>query len=237
MGDPIPKNVLIYRPLPAASRTARRIEALGHIAYLYPFIDLEMMHTPMPQGDFDGVIITSEAVFETGTELGALLDLPLYMVGERTHVAAREAGFANVHHVALTSAQLLKHTLSMHKDPQRWLYVTGVERKKTLEEGLTEANHVVIPWEVYYAKAASDLPASLVDLIRKRRIDTVMHYSARSALIFQELIIKEGLQDAIRSMQHLVMSEHVASIFHGESRFPLRVAGTPTEEAMLSILC
>jgi uroporphyrinogen-III synthase len=236
MGNPIPKNVLIYRPLLSASRTARCVEALGHIAYLYPLIDLEMMPTPMPQGDFDAMIITSEAVFETGTELRVWFDVPLYIVGERTHAAALEAGFTNIHDVAPTSEQLLVHILTMYKEPQRWLYVTGVERKNTLEDGLTEASHVLAPWEVYHAKAATHLPDSLIDLIRKRRIDTALHYSARSALIFQELMAKEMLQDAMQTMEHLAMSAHVASVFKPKSAFCVRVAEFPTEEAMLAML-
>jgi uroporphyrinogen-III synthase len=228
--------------MPAAARTASAVIERGHQAYLYPLINLEPIDTAIPTENFNSLIITSEAVFEVGAPLFDFQDMPLFTVGERTQRRARESGFTNLHDGELTSRELLMAILKKYPQknskPKRWLYITGKDRKKDLEEGLAQAGHVITPWEVYRAVAAVHLPSSLVGLFKKGRIDTVLHYSLRSARIFRQLMARDSLQDLEPALRHILISETLKDAFPScdSCAFDLHIASSPTEEAMLTLL-
>lgn len=87
--------LLILRPEPGASATARRAAKLGLTTTLYPLFQIRpSLWEPPETGNFDAMLLTSaNAVRHGGPGLFLYKHLPVYAVGEATAQAAREAGF------------------------------------------------------------------------------------------------------------------------------------------------
>lgn len=229
-------NILIYRPQPAASRTARAVEALGHKAFMYALFNIEPTHNTIPQADYDNMIITSESVFEVGIDFTPYIYYPLYVVGKRTQEAARDAGFITVHTPAPTSLALSEQLTKSRRMPEKWLYLAGIDRKKDLEQRLTQAGHLVKITEVYQARATNQLPQSLITRLNAHDIDVVLHYSTRSADVFFKLLRKADLISTIMNMRHVIISERVSSSLIGIHPSLVTVSQSPDEEAVLEAL-
>jgi uroporphyrinogen-III synthase len=88
------RPVLVLRPEPGASATAKRACERGLATVAAPLFEIESVAWRAPEpSDFDGLLLTSaNALRSAGHQLGRLLELPAYAVGETTADAAREAG-------------------------------------------------------------------------------------------------------------------------------------------------
>ena len=88
------RPLIILRPEPGASATAKAAEELGLAPLVMPLFRLEPVTWQAPDpGQFDALLLTSaNAVRLGGYGLDAVRTLPAYCVGERTASAAREAG-------------------------------------------------------------------------------------------------------------------------------------------------
>ena len=84
-------KVLVVRAIEDARRTAARLAARGHEAILAPVLDIRPLPHEIPEGAFDALIATS-AHAVTGALPEGLIDVAIFVVGERTAAAAARAG-------------------------------------------------------------------------------------------------------------------------------------------------
>ncbi|MDQ2632708.1 MAG: uroporphyrinogen-III synthase, partial [Pseudomonadota bacterium] len=95
-----PKRVLVTRPEPGASQTARRLDALGFRPLKLPLHEIRPL--PAVSGAVPDAITAVAATSANAIRHApaALLDrlskLPCFAVGEATAAIARDAGFSNV---------------------------------------------------------------------------------------------------------------------------------------------
>ena len=89
------KRLLVLRPEPGATATARRARQLGLEVVAAPLFKIEPVEWEMPTlTAFDGLLLTSaNAVRHAGPGLALLQGLPVFAVGEATAKIARKAGF------------------------------------------------------------------------------------------------------------------------------------------------
>lgn len=83
------RALLILRPEPGASATLARALDFGLSAATHPMFAVEPLAWTMPDGAFDGLLLTSANAVRTA---GPLPDLPVHAVGQATADAARAAG-------------------------------------------------------------------------------------------------------------------------------------------------
>ena len=89
--------VLVTRPHPDNEATARALRERGFAAVLAPMLRFEPVASGEIDADVAGVIVSSaNALRAAGAELGPLLKLPLFAVGDHTADEARRLGFAEV---------------------------------------------------------------------------------------------------------------------------------------------
>jgi uroporphyrinogen-III synthase len=157
-------------------------------------------------------------------------------VGEETARAAREHGFGDImvgsggvrSLIALISRQFAT-TLPL-------LYLAGHDRKEELEAKLTEHGYRVVAVSVYRAKEVTALTAAQVAALTGARIDTVLHYSRRSAEIFCRLMRREGLEAILHTARHLCISPDAADPLRAMVGLDIRVAAEPVEASLLAEL-
>lgn len=229
-------RVWVTRAEPAATRTAARLQALGHDPLVAPATTIVRTSEPRPDGHYDGILLTSRngvsALSEDATQ-GAVV----FAVGERT---ADEAHRAGLHPViaadgdAASLAALIARTLPAGS---ALLHIAGEDRKAEPAASLREAGYALTVWTAYSARPVESLPPGVAAALlaeRAERLDAVLHYSRRSAAIALALAQAASLGETFGRLKHLCLSDD-AAIPLVEAGIPAHfVPARPSEEALLS---
>ena len=207
------RRVIVLRPGPGASETLARARELGLDATAVPLFEIEAADWKMPEGAFDGVLLTSaNAVREAGDELQKLRGLPAYAVGEATAEAARDAGFD----VAATGGDGVERLLGSIEPDLRLAHLCGADRKD-----YSGARQQITPVVVY----------------RSRAIDADLGDVSGSVILVHSPRAGERLAKLVENRSHIavaVISEAAADTVGGgwES---VAVADKPSDEALLAL--
>lgn len=127
------RPIAVIRPEPGNRVTAAVIEAAGRTAIRLPLFEAKPVAWDVPDpAAFDALIVTSaNAMRHGGRGLAALLDLPVYAVGEATAEAARRAGFQIAATGNTGSADLIAR--AQREGIAQSLHLAG--RERTIEPG------------------------------------------------------------------------------------------------------
>ncbi|ACV75784.1 MAG: uroporphyrinogen-III synthase [Zymomonas mobilis] len=98
LNNRVQDKLLILRPEPGATATAKRAEKVGWQVIKTPLATAISIPWSINESlSFDAVMVTSaQAIYHGGSELDKLKDYPLYVVGKATEAAARQAGFQHI---------------------------------------------------------------------------------------------------------------------------------------------
>jgi uroporphyrinogen-III synthase len=226
-------KVLVVRAIEDARRTATRLSSRGHEAILAPVLEITNLAHDIPAGAFDALIATSAHAFD-GAIAKRCVDVPLFVVGERTATAAAQAGVRKpvvVAHNALELADLFR---AHFPSRVRALYLAGRDRKPDLERALAGAHdlHVV---ETYAAESSHALAEEARAALEAQDVGAVLHYSRRSAAIFRSLVESASLAAGVARIRHVAISADAAAPLI-EAGWTVDIAHAPDEDAMLSAL-
>lgn len=142
--------LVIVRPEPGASASAARARELGLAVEVRPLFAVQPVDWAVPEGHFDGLILTSaNALRHGGPALATLTDLPVHAVGEATADAARAMGFG-----VATIGERGAEALADELPTGRYLHLCGRAHK-----ALPGVRAVVV-----YDAAAIDPPPAFDDL-------------------------------------------------------------------------
>jgi uroporphyrinogen-III synthase len=164
-----------------------------------------------------------------------LTRLPLFVVGDATREAAREAGFTDIVSAngdAHALAALIKARVP-HGD---LLYLAGEVVTGNLAEELEAAGFMVHTVTVYRAIPQTALPPSVADALRERKIDAVLHYSRRSAETFLGLAGAAGVDINSLDCNQFCLSRQIGEPLLQAGLRAVHVAARPDEAAMLDLI-
>ncbi|MEI9410898.1 uroporphyrinogen-III synthase [Mesorhizobium salmacidum] len=232
-------RVLVTRPEPGASRTARKLEEMGFEPILLPLT--ETMALPVDakavSDDVAAVAITSaNAVRHAPGDLMAVLsNLPCHAVGKRTAEAARKAGFLSVSE-GPGDAEALADGLGIAFSGKAIVYLCGRVRFAAFEQKLEAAHVQVHAVETYDTIAVSYSDEAILPLISGQSVDAVLLYSAKAAVAMQVLASRPALQKVFEKTRVFVLSARIAAAFGDSAGKAIRVAARSDEEALLALL-
>jgi uroporphyrinogen-III synthase len=207
--------LLVLRPEPGASATAKRAMALGLSPMVLPLFSVGPVAWDTPDSAlFDALLLTSaNAVRHGGKSLASYHKLPVFAVGTATAQAASDAGFTHVIGGTGNAADAL-HALAKasHRRP---LHLSGADR--------TPYPHLLfaITTRTVYASTACAVTVS------HGRAVAIVH-SARAAARFAALCPSPTLVDVV------AISQAVADGLAHEWR-SVHAAPEPTDNAMLAL--
>jgi uroporphyrinogen-III synthase len=208
------KRVVVLRPEPGASETLKRARELGLDAVSVPLFEVEAVQWQMPNGSFDGVLLTSaNAVRQAGEDLQKLRALPAYTVGEATAQAAREAGFD----VAATGDDGAERLLGSIDPQLRLVHLCGEDRKD-----VPQARQEITPVAVYRSTAVQSPDLAHVSG------GVMLVHSPRAGSRLGELVQEKG--DVA-----IVAISNAAADAAGTGWEHVTVAEKPTDEAVLAL--
>jgi uroporphyrinogen-III synthase len=230
-------RVLVTRPLPDGERTAAALRVRGHEVMLVPLMQVR----PIPAvlaGDWSAVIITSANAVRalTAAQLAPLLKLPLYAVGERSADAARTAGFREVRTAqgdADALIRLINERYANESAPH--LYLAGVDRAADIAGALAGKGIKIATVEVYRTMTTG-FPPELLTAIEQTKLDTVLHFSRRSAENFVIAAKTAGVVAQALNLKHLCLSAQVAEPLTAAGARDVAIARRPDEASLLALL-
>lgn len=172
-------RLLVLRPEPGASVTAERARAMGLEAIKAPLFEIRPLPWSPPETLPDAILLTSaNALRHGGPQLGALLHLPVYAVGEATARAAWQAGFAGI--VAGETDATAIAERARGEGVRHLLHLAGREHRETCVAGLTIERRLV-----YAADAVESLPDIAVTALPGA---IALLHSSRAATLFATLV-------------------------------------------------
>lgn len=231
--------VLVTRPHPDNEATARALRDRGFEVVLAPMLRFEPVVLADDLGrDYAAIIVTSANAFRAvETQLGPLLKLPLYAVGEHTASEARRLGFARVI-VAEGDAGKLRDRVrkDLKAKNSRLLYLAGANLSRDLAGELADHGFDVVTRTTYRMVALSALSRETRDAFAVNAVQAVLHYSQRSARAFLEAARADGVEITALAVPQCCISANVAAILREAGALQVLVAARADENALFGAL-
>lgn len=230
--------VAVFRAMEDGTRTAAKLQAMGHAALLAPVLDIVPTGAPVPGGAFEGIVFTSaHGVAALGPAASAGLGrVPCFCVGDRTAELAASAGFRDLRVGRADAERLARLVCAAVHPPGRVLLVAGRDRKAAIEQRLGEAGYDVVVIEAYEARAVESWPKEACDVLRAGRVAAALHYSRRSADLAAQCASASGVVEQVLATHHVCLSEDAALPLRRAGAARVVIAAEPNETSLLAAL-
>lgn len=220
-------KLLVTRPEPGASATARRLAALGHQALLLPCLTVKTIAPRLPEHPAALVVTSGQAVPALPARLH---NVPVFCVGDATAAKLRASGFTRVESAAGDAEDLFRLIVARRITGLHVLAV-GERHGLALLAKLREAGISATRRKVYSVTKLRALPEDMRASLASGAVDAALFYSAETAKAFCALH-----PPGTAAMDAYALSDNVA---HGLSGLPwarIHVATAPTEADLMALL-
>ncbi|MBA3447931.1 MAG: uroporphyrinogen-III synthase [Pseudaminobacter sp.] len=232
-------RVLVTRPEPGASATARRLAQAGFLPVVLPLTETRALPVgpDAVSGDFDAVAITSVNAIRHAPAgiLAALAGHHCFAVGAKTAAAAKRAGFRTVAAGSVDAGGLAMLIGEKAGAGTKILYFCGRVRFPTFEQSLEDLGLDVMPVETYDTVELNYSIDALAAALGGPQVDVVLLYSAKAAAAFAAIEARPELGRYLGGAKILALSGRVAAALSNSDPAAL-IASEPTEDALFRLL-
>jgi uroporphyrinogen-III synthase len=235
-------RLVVTRPQQDAEPLARQLVAAGHEVIMAPLLSIAPVGAPIPERDYQAVLITSAngaRALEGRRELERLKKAMAIVVGPASAAAALGAGFARVEQADGDVASLARTAIaSLGPKNGPLLHVSGAVTAGDLASTLAESGFEVDRVVAYEAHPAQALPGDCAAEMAAGKADGVTLYSPRTARIWVELVLAADLATRAAQMNHYCLSDNVAREVHEGlgAGVAVQVAPRPDEAALIEMI-
>jgi uroporphyrinogen-III synthase len=232
------RRVLVTRPEPGASQTAKRLRDMGFLPLMLPLSETRALPVVSVPETFDAVAVTSANAIRHASQalLERLAGSRCYVVGQKTAAAAREAGFADIVTGPGDAEALADAVVSAEKCGAAILYLCGRVRLPAFEKSLRAAGIDVRPVETYNTTEISYESKVARRMLDEQPVDAVLLYSARAAEALAGLASRSELASLFKGAGLYCLSPRVASALASSDGEQIHVAAEPNEDTLLLLL-
>ena len=229
-------RVLVTRPREQAMATKGRLEKMGHDVTLEALITIEYLDAPLPDGLFDGIMLTSSLAVKKLDEHWSADrgQITLVATGESTRNAAVEAGFQNALSAdgnALDAARLAKERF---KEGSRLIYPCAEKTAHDMSAVLLEDNIVCDVWPIYKTRETDHFSDGVALAFSNAQIDAVLLYSPSTAMTFARCW--DALKEPADPPRMICLSEKVAAVLPDSLSKNSSIADHPSETTLLGLI-
>lgn len=235
--------VLLTRPADLSAALAAKLETYAVPTFQAPLLVPELLDPAVPPLDaVQAFVFSSQQAVMCFAELLrangiAANDIPTFCVGATTAAAARKAGFQQTHNANGNQAALLVMLLKQTRPEDGIIvYVRGADVAGDIAEALARHKYRTESTIVYRMRTVETLSDEIVDSLYGGEIGFVMLYSQRTAEALLALSRTLDFANALTQIGAVCMSEQIADTARGVHWRSVRVAGEPTEDAMIKAL-
>lgn len=193
--------------------------------------------TSLPQ--VDALIVTSANALPFLLEAAAApyKSLQSFVVGERTAKDMRKLGFESVHSFIDAAALSQEISSEKHKDLKNILYLRGEDISFDFTDSISAiGGRELIQKIIYRAFPIDKISDEALAALQNGEVGAITFFSKRSALIFLDLIHREGLLSIMNGISPLCISASVLECVQSYMDGKAYIAKTPDLEGMLNIM-
>ena len=231
-------HLLVTRPEPDGERTAAKLRVRGHDVMLAALLRVENLDADIDDACHAVAVTSINALRAIADQAGLerLLEIPAFAVGGRTADAAVAQGFENVISADGDVGDLARVMKTNLPAGARVLYIAGEERSGDLAGELGAAGIEVVTRVVYRAVAVKNFPPDVREALTSGWLDGVLHFSRRSAATYIDCAAAAGITGKALAPTHYCLSVQVAAPLEAAGAKAIRIAGAPTEAALISLV-
>ncbi len=232
-----PTRVLITRPDPGSTETARLVTALGLTPVIAPLQMVQPVAIRLPPPHrIAGVVLTSRNAIQALPP--AWHGVPVWAVGHATATRARLAGFAQVTSAdgdAVALADTIRQSIAT---PQATtlLLATGQGVGGPIAAMLRQSGFRVIRRIAYHISPAISLPDNAIQALSAAQPLSALFFSSEAARVFTRLVTRACLVDAMAKHEAVSISTTAAMALRSLPWRAIHVAAKPNQDAMLAML-
>lgn len=232
-------RIALTRPHAEAERTADALRQRGHEVLVAPLMRVEPIAADL-SGAWSAIIITSAnapAAVARNPACAALMALPVFAVGDRSAEAARAAGFPTVTSAEGDARDLVRVITEQHaaSSSEPMLYLAGEDRAADVA-GELAARGIRAGMRIVYRAVSAPYPDELIEALKGGEIDTVLHYSRRSADNYVAGARAAGITASALKPRHVCLAEAVAAPLVVAGAISVAIARHPDEAALFELL-
>jgi len=231
-------RVLVTRPEPGASRTARRLEGRGFQPVLLPLTETRALpvEAAIGAGSVAVTVTSANAVRHAPKALiAALAGLPCHAVGKKTAEACRAAGFLSVTE-GPGDAEALADAIAGGLAGKAIVYPCGRVRFPVFEQRLASAGVHVQAIETYDTAVVDHGDADVLGRLSGAPVEAALLYSAKASAALVSLMARPPLRHLFEKTTFFALSARVAEPLGGVAGKTMRIASEPEEDALLALL-
>lgn len=229
-------RVLVTRPEPGATETARRLTEIGFDPVVLPLTRTLPLTPPAfdPSG-VDLVVATSANALRYAPPelLAALADRPMMTVGDRTAQVARNAGWPAPVSAGGDVRNLIQQ-VAARSGVTRIAYLCGRVRRQEFEAEMMRLGLTVQAVEVYDVTHIDYSERELAQQVGEPGIDFVLVYSAEAAAALNGLLASLSIGTLSRPI-FLCLSQRIADALNVDLARK-RVGERPEQDALFAVL-
>lgn len=236
----VKKTVLVTRPEPGASATAKRLAAMGFAPIVLPLTEIVALTPPEPIVShlYQAVVVTSVNALrhmERGTIEG-LLEKPVFAVGASTADAARGAGFEDVR-IGAGTARDLAALITLTTEPSvHILHLAGTDRTPGFEDAIIASGRHMTILETYAAERISYPTDFIVERLNGAPVDHALVFSTRASQLLAEIVMRDALRECFETTAFLCISGQAARPLADYAGDRIVVSNQPTENGVMLLL-
>ncbi len=206
-------RILLTRPRHESEALAHILTALGHEIVMEALLSVVFDNeVKIVSNNPQAIIITSvngARGFSNHIHADHYRQVPVYVVGAATADALKHF---NVVHVGCDGVAALINAIRSELVPDAGpvLYVRGVHVAGTLADDLAGSGYQVDQVVIYEAVEKEALSPAVIEGFQGNRIDGVVLFSPRTAVVFSKLIEKAGLNEKLGDVTFYCLSQNVS---------------------------
>lgn len=233
-------RIVVTRPEPGASKTAKVLERAGFEPVLLPLtviVPLSVSLSGVPDNADIVAATSANALRHAGSDfIQSMREKPFYAVGEETAKAARSAGFQHVMVGRGDGDALAEGIVSETKRGLEILYLCGRVRRDAFEKRLAVGGLSVTAVETYDTVALDHSREWMDGRLAGRTVDAALVYSVAGAEALLGLVEQSTFATLFAKTTFLCLSARVAAALGPAHASRTLVAPTPDEPALLALL-
>jgi uroporphyrinogen-III synthase len=218
------KNILVTRPIQDEQSLTAKLQNLGYNVFRNPLLKIEFfseISEPQKQilADENSIfLITSANSVRALANLTSKKDFKLLTIGQASKNEALKLGFENIglitddFEINSDVEGMIKYITKNYSFDQKLVHVSGEETFGNLTETLTGQGYKAEKINLYKTTAAEDFSNNILQNLKNNKIDLVILYSQKTALVFNDLCEKNNIKQVLTGLKILTLSPKITNL-------------------------
>ncbi len=232
--------ILITRPKTESLKLKNKLQQKGYLVHINTLSNIIIKKNIEPVSSKFLCLISSPRAAEALINARHIkLGLPLCVIGNSSKKKLITYGYNNILHTSSNSQQMYSYLSSKRNKFAKMFrgieYLTGSITNKHFIYKLENLNYAVNVRTVYRTHYKKKFDVQTKNLLRSKKIDTILIYSKKNAEFFIKLLLNSGLNKN-NNLTFVCMSKNIGDYILDNGYGNVFIAKKPDEKSMIDKL-